>query len=116
MMSAATGSSDVAETLMALLNLAVCSGIVWASLCRVHLMSAAETAPRFKLVYVMLCVGAFASGFSPPLFREIAGPGQILMSIGVLYMLASGSAAWRNGAPAYTRRHPPQIDPEVSAL
>lgn len=86
------------------LNLALCTGIGWACLCRIASMSRETTCCHYRALYVLLAVAATASGFAPLLFREWPGPGQCLVSIAFLSYLAAGSSRWKGGPPEYARR------------
>lgn len=95
--------------LLALLNFALASGIGWACLCRVSVMSGADTRKLTRAAYAALMLGAAASGLSPMLLREWPGWGDVLMNGAVLLYMASGIRAWRNGVPSFAKSGPGEL-------
>ena len=95
-----------ARMAFAVANLVICTGIGWSCLCRVARMSRETTRCVYRMVYVLLIVAASASGWSPFLFREWPGPGQILLALACLIYLAAGAHRWRSGPPEYARHTP----------
>lgn len=72
------------------------------------MMSAHTTRLRFRLGYAVLMVAATSSGFSPWLWGEWPGPGQISMTVAAAYVIGWGARNWRNGPPDYARRAKPE--------
>ena len=99
-MSVATFETRV---VLALVNLAICTGIGWSCLCRFAAMSRDTTCCHYRALYVFVFVAASASGFAPWLFREWPGPGQIVLAFASLAYLAASARRWRGGPPDYAR-------------
>lgn len=102
MIDMATASVELRVGL-AVLNMALCTGIGYSCLCRIASMSRETTCCHYRALYVLLAVAATASGFGFLLFREWPGPGQILFSTAFLYYLYTGKERWRGGPPDYAR-------------
>jgi hypothetical protein len=93
---------------LALLNFILCAAIAWACVCRFSLMSSATVATSWRLRYVVMFVASMGSAFSPILFHESPGPGQIAMAFASLCAIGFSARGWRNGPPDYAR-HPPPV-------
>lgn len=100
--------------LLALANWIVCSGIGLSCVCRFAAMSRSTTRMSYRVSYALLWTAACASGWSPLLFREWPGPGQIAMAAAALYVLGSGLRSWRDGVPEYARSGPMPLDDAAS--
>lgn len=90
------------KALLALLNLALCAGIVWACICRLAVTSA-RVMPAVRWQFVLKLAGAGACGLQPWLFGTLPGVGTVLLSGALLAAMALGAARWRNGPPADVR-------------
>lgn len=95
--------------LLALLNFALASGIGWACLCRVSVMSGANTRKLTRAAYAVLMLAAAGTGLSPVLFREWPTWIDVLMNGAVLLYMASGIRAWRNGVPSFAKSGPGEL-------
>ena len=88
---------------LALINLVLCAGIAWCCVCRIQRMSARSTRKLVRAAVAVLMGGAAASGFSPILFSEWPGPGHLVLSGGMLFLLVVSAREWRDGLPSYAR-------------
>ncbi len=78
---------------VAVLNLAVCLGIVWACICRLS----SDTCKVYKQTrtrYSLLLGAALASGFQPTLFQEWPGRADLIITSAVLVGLAINAYRW----------------------
>lgn len=91
------------QMLLALANLAVCTGVGWACVTRFTAMRASTTAPIWRFRYAALLTAATASGWSPILFGEWPGLIQVVISLVFLSIIGFGGA-WADGVPSYARR------------
>jgi hypothetical protein len=89
---------------MATLNFIACTLIGWSCVCRMAVMSAETTKVLYRRKYELLFTAATASGFSPILFDEWAGFGQLGMSIAVLVMCWESAREWKDGLPEAARK------------
>jgi hypothetical protein len=95
--------------LMALVNLAVCLGIVAICGCRVAITSKATTRRLTRAAYTALLVAAVASAGSP-LVGDWPGWSVIFLAVGVLLHLMAGVRAWRSGLPLFDRSDAAPLD------
>lgn len=79
-------------------NALLCTGIWWACLCRLNLLSS-ESDWRPRAMFTLVVLGATANGFAPILFAEPAGVGDCLLSATLFMGLLITSHRWRHGAP-----------------
>lgn len=86
---------------IAAVNLLVCLGIVVAVAWRLNVVTR-ETKPHIRAQFVLLLVGALASGGSPALWGELPGIGALMLSCAVLAYLVIGMHRWLHSAPAGT--------------
>lgn len=86
---------------LALLNLALCAAVAWASMCRLN-TTTHETRPEVRAQFVALLAGSLAHGLQPILWGWLPGWGSVMMSGAVLLFLLLGMRRWRNGAPPDT--------------
>jgi len=92
--------------LLALLNFVLASGIGYACLCRVSVMSGGSTRKLTRAAYAVLFMAASASGLSPLLFREWPSYADAMLNGAVLLHLISTVGAWRNGVPTFAKSGP----------
>lgn len=92
--------------LLALLNFILASGIGYACLCRISVMSGGSTLKVTRAAYAVLFVAAAASGLSPLLFREWPSYPDVMINGAVLLHLLSTVRAWRNGVPTFAKSGP----------
>ncbi len=91
-------------------NLAVAGGVIWICMCRFSVMSHLTTRKIFRFWYVLVFVGALASGASPWLFGEHPGPGAVMLGVALLSLLLAGAPLWRNGVPADVHTRSADLD------
>lgn len=90
----------------ALINLALCLGIMWSCICRLNSdLCRHHIGPRAR--YTLLLAGASANGWQPLLFNEYPGIGTVLLSLSVATSLAISARWWP--APENT---PPHFHPQ----
>ena len=84
--------------LLIVANFIVCSGIGWASFCR---LNASSKAVRFseRLKYTLLMFGATASGMQGPMFGEHPGAAEVVFGLCVFIYVLAGMWRWKNGPP-----------------
>lgn len=85
--------------LLIVVNFVVCSGIGWASFCRLNASSAAILFTE-RLKYTLMMFGATASGMQGPLFGEHPGAAEVVFSLCVLVYILAGMRRWKDGPPA----------------
>lgn len=89
--------------LLAVFNLALCTAIVWACICRLNTQLCKRLyAPRAR--YTLLLAGAVASGLQPVLFAGQPNWGTVIFSACVLAGLVINVARWSIGAQTPQRR------------
>jgi hypothetical protein len=88
---------------MALVNFLLCSGIGWACLCRVSVMTESTTRWSTRGAYALMIGAATFSGLSPWFVRDWPGWAEILMSAAVLTHLLSTKRGWQDGVPEYAK-------------
>lgn len=89
--------------LLIVANLLVCMAGGFMCICRMSMMSLSTTKAEIRWQYVFWFSTFAASGISWT-YDEPASFAQLLMSLAIVVHLILGLGAWRNGAPAYTRR------------
>ena len=80
---------------VAAMNLIVCMGIVWTSICRLRTdFCRLNLLPRFK--YTLLLTGGFIAGLPNLFFGEEAVKSTLVMSVSILTYLFTNILTWRN--------------------
>lgn len=97
------------QSLLALANLVACAGIAWSCVCRMKHMNAKDARKDVRAAVVFTMGAAFASGFSPLLWREWPGIGQTWLAWAVLLLLFVGAREWRDGLPRYAQSRPASL-------
>lgn len=77
----------------ALINFVICTGIVWACICRLN-ASISRDYMRARMRYTLMLTGATASGCSPVLFDTLAGTGSVLLAASVLVGMIINVPRW----------------------
>ena len=89
--------------ILALINLAFCTVIFWACICRLNSrLCRNHIRPRVR--YTLLLTGGMCSGFSPLLFDAYAGIGTAILSGCVAASLAVSAYGWPQGEPPQRRK------------
>ena len=96
-------ASDAVRDALVLANAAVCATICFAVVWPRALLMRPPVPFGVSSSYVLIGVAVVASGLSPWLWGEQVGPGQLSMSVAMLWKLMSNSSAWRSDAPRYAR-------------
>lgn len=94
--------------LMSVLNLIMCLAIAWSCLCRLAAMNGVSTQLRFRVSYTLFLVCSMASGLSPVMFKEHPGPGTLMLSFALLFMVGVGYGTWKDGVPDCAKVHQDQ--------
>jgi hypothetical protein len=79
--------------LLAMANLAICIGIVWACLCRLN----SHICRRFRLArarYALLLAGALSSGLQPLMFGTWSSVADVIFNSAVLAGLVLNVVRW----------------------
>lgn len=80
---------------VAAMNLIVCIGIVWASICRLRTdFCRLNLLPRFK--YTVLLTGGFIAGLPNLVFGEEPSKSSLVLSSSILIYLFTDTLVWRN--------------------
>ena len=80
---------------VAAMNLIVCLGIVWTSICRLRTdFCRLNLLPRFK--YTVLLTGGFITGLPNLVFGEEPSKSTLVMSSSILICLFTTILTWRN--------------------
>jgi len=77
-----------------LINLAICTAIGWACICRLN-DSVSRHYKRARMRYTLLLAGATASGCAPMLFGPLAGIGYAIFAGSVLIGLVINVPRWK---------------------
>lgn len=95
---------------LATANLLFCGGAMWACICRLNMSTKETVRPMVRVQYSAAVAGAMASGFSPVLFGEWPGYGQVTMSAGLLVLLLAEIGKWTHRPPADVLTEPVPLD------
>jgi hypothetical protein len=87
------------------INAALCIFGIWICICRASVMNKWRTKGAIRAQYVLWSALLLASATSR-LFESPVHWVQLAMSAGIVWFLASGYPAWRNGPPDYTEKSP----------
>lgn len=80
---------------VAAMNLIVCMGIVWTSICRLRTdFCRLNLLPRFK--YTVLLTGGFIAGLPNLVFGEEPSKSSLVLSSSILIYLFTNILVWRN--------------------
>ena len=80
---------------VAAMNLIVCMGIVWTSICMLRTdLCRLNLLPRFK--YTVLLTGGFIAGLPNLVFGEEPSKSTLVMSSSILIYLYTNILTWRN--------------------
>ena len=91
-----------AHQLLAMANLVICLGVIWASICRLN-SRVCQKYLLARLKYMALLAGAVSSGFQPALWGSWTSIGDTIFSACVLAGLLINVARW-HGAGHPMRR------------
>lgn len=94
------------NSLLIIINMAICMTIVWTCLCRLN-ASSSDVHMNVRAYYTLLLTGSLAYGFQAPLFGFIPTPAGVFFAWCVLIGLLMSTARWRNGAPREVKHHRP---------
>lgn len=92
------------ELLLILANLGICLFGGYVCICRMGKMTGSETKPVIRAQYVLWMSLFVLSGISWT-YESPANMAQLLVSSGMVGILALGVGAWRFGTPPHTWRH-----------
>ena len=80
---------------VAAMNLIVCTGIVWTSICRLRTdFCRLNLLPRFK--YTLFLTGSFIAGLPNVVFGEQPSKSTLILSTSILVYLFADILIWRN--------------------
>lgn len=96
--------------LLALANLILCSGLAWACLCRITVMSSSTTSKHVRAAYSVLMTVAIGVGTLPIWSGEWPGIGNLMLTGSQLVVMWAGRHAWRGAV-----HHPARRIGEVNA-